>query len=59
MDSEAAVKQLAREVDAAYNDADPAKMAGYWTENGLNAAQHRRRVRISPSYSHKLYILLD
>jgi uncharacterized protein (TIGR02246 family) len=36
MDSEAAIKQLAHEVDAAYNDADPAKMAGYWTENGLN-----------------------
>ena len=36
MDSETAIKQLAREVDAAYNDADPAKMAGCWTENGLN-----------------------
>jgi uncharacterized protein (TIGR02246 family) len=36
MDDEAAIKQLAHEVDAAYNDADPAKMAGYWTENGLN-----------------------
>jgi uncharacterized protein (TIGR02246 family) len=36
MDNEAAIKQLAQEVDAAYNDADPAKMAGYWTENGLN-----------------------
>jgi uncharacterized protein (TIGR02246 family) len=36
MDNETAIKQLAHEVDAAYNDADPAKMAGYWTENGLN-----------------------
>ncbi len=36
MDNEAAIRQLAHEVDAAYNDADPAKMAGYWTENGLN-----------------------
>lgn len=36
MDNEAAIKQLAHEVDAAYNDADPAKMASYWAENGLN-----------------------
>ena len=36
MDNETAIKQLAHEVDAAYNDADPAKMASYWTENGLN-----------------------
>jgi uncharacterized protein (TIGR02246 family) len=36
MDTEAAIKHLAREVDNAYNDADPATMAGYWTENGLN-----------------------
>jgi uncharacterized protein (TIGR02246 family) len=27
---------LARAVDAAYNDADPVKMANCWTENGLN-----------------------
>jgi uncharacterized protein (TIGR02246 family) len=36
MDNEAAIRQLAQEVDAAYNDADPARMAGYWTESGLN-----------------------
>jgi uncharacterized protein (TIGR02246 family) len=36
METETAIKQLAHEVDAAYNDADPAKMASYWTENGLN-----------------------
>ncbi len=36
MDNEAAIKQLAQDVDAAYNEANPAKMAGYWTENGLN-----------------------
>lgn len=36
MDAEAAIKQLAREVDAAYNEADSARMAGFWTENGLN-----------------------
>jgi uncharacterized protein (TIGR02246 family) len=36
MDLEAAIKRLAREVDDAYNDADPARMASYWTENGLN-----------------------
>jgi uncharacterized protein (TIGR02246 family) len=36
METETAIKQLAHEVDAAYNDADPAKMASYWTEHGLN-----------------------
>jgi uncharacterized protein (TIGR02246 family) len=36
IDTEAAIKRLARAVDDAYNDADPARMAGYWTENGLN-----------------------
>jgi len=36
MNSEAAIKRLAHEVDAAYNDAAPARMAGYWTENGIN-----------------------
>jgi uncharacterized protein (TIGR02246 family) len=36
MDTEAAIKHLARAVDDAHNDADPARMASYWTENGLN-----------------------
>jgi uncharacterized protein (TIGR02246 family) len=36
MDTDAAVKHLAREVDDAYNDADPGRMAGHWTKNGLN-----------------------
>jgi uncharacterized protein (TIGR02246 family) len=36
MNAEAALKHLAREVDGAYNDADPARMAGYWAEDGLN-----------------------
>jgi uncharacterized protein (TIGR02246 family) len=35
-DTDAAIRQLARDVDAAYNGADPARMAGYWTDDGLN-----------------------
>jgi uncharacterized protein (TIGR02246 family) len=36
MNNEAAIQRLAHEVDAAYNDGDPARMASYWTENGIN-----------------------
>jgi uncharacterized protein (TIGR02246 family) len=36
MNNETAIKRLAHEVDAAYNDGDPARMAGYWKENGIN-----------------------
>jgi uncharacterized protein (TIGR02246 family) len=36
MNNEAAIERLAHEVDAAYNDGDPARMADYWTESGIN-----------------------
>ena len=36
MNNDAAIKRLAQDVDDAYNDADPARMVGYWTENGIN-----------------------
>ncbi len=49
MDSEAAIRQLADKVDAAYNDAEPAKMASYWTENGLNVNPFGDRFEGRPS----------
>jgi uncharacterized protein (TIGR02246 family) len=36
MDIEVEIRELAREVDAAYDDGDAARMAGHWTADGLN-----------------------
>ncbi|SPF41739.1 hypothetical protein SBF1_2560013 [Candidatus Desulfosporosinus infrequens] len=33
---ENAIKQLAAQVDEAWNNGDAAKMASYWVQNGLN-----------------------
>jgi ketosteroid isomerase-like protein len=35
-EDEAAIKRLAHDVDDADNDADPARMAGYRTDSGIN-----------------------